>query len=198
LLATSLLAQQTGAQPASAPQGGCAALDKKNPPLFLSYERADNHAWDGHDYVDGVLLRLNNNSNCVISLIAPPGYPREVPPTWGFKEGKRIRLPEVRIGSIKSGTNVELYYLTKYPGDESLYLDSDFHVRDTIYLNNGDFIVFSVPWKNFKRKGRVLVPFKYDWEGDNTYVPDMRGMLVDTVEHYLVFDSSLIPPAVSK
>jgi hypothetical protein len=187
------------AQERTVPQGGCVALDKKSPPLFVSYERRDDHARNGHNYVPGVLLRLNNNSNCVLSLTVPPGYAREVPPIFGFKNGKRVRLPDVRIGSIKSGTNVELYYLTKYPGDESLYLDADFHVRDTIYLNGGDFIFFSVPLKNFKRNGRVLVPFTYDWDSDKgTYVPDTRGVLVGAVEHYLVFQPTRLPPEILK
>ena len=199
LLTMFSLPQLCVAQEAPVPQGGCIALDKKNPPLFISYERRDDKAWDGRNYVDGVLLRLNNNSNCVISLIAPPGYSGELPPTFGFKDGKRVRLPNVRIGSVKSGTTVELYYLTKYPSEASLVLNRDFHVRDTIYLNNGDFILFSVPLKNFKRGGRVLVPFNYDWDsGSAAYMVDTRNYLIEAVEHHLVFDRDLLPSDVLK
>lgn len=195
-----LLSPQCLAQEVTVPQGGCVALDKNKPPLFVSYERPDDRAWDGRTYVIGVLLRLTNNSNCVISLTAPPGYPREVPPTSGIKDGKMVRLPDVRIGSIKSGEKVELYYLTKYPGDESLYLDRDFHVRDTIYLNNGDYILFSVPMKNFKLHGRVLVPFHYDW--DSAIAPFVvegkrRKQAYEAVKHYLIFDHERLFPQIS-
>ena len=199
LLAVFLLPQWCVAQEAPVPQGGCVALDKKNPPLFVSYERRDDKAWDGRNYVDGVLLKLNNNSNCVISFIAPPGYSGATPPTIGFKDGKLARLPDARIGSVKSGTTVGLYYLTKYPGEASLVLTGDFHVRETVYLNNGDYMLFSVPLKNFKRGGHVLVPFNYDWEsGNDAYVVDTLGFLVEAVEHYLVFDPERLPPSVLK
>jgi hypothetical protein len=191
-LAILLISYQCAAQEATIRPGGCVALDKKNPPLFISYERPDDKAWDGFDYVAGALLRLNNNSNCVISLTAPPGYPREVPPTWGFKDGKRVRLPEMRIGSIKSGTTVDLYYLTKYPNEASLVLVGDFHVIDELFLNNGDFIFFSVPLKTFKRDGQVRVPFIYEWESGTP------GFSVLAVEHYLVFDRERLPQDVLK
>ena len=185
-------------QGVSVPQGGCVALNKNRPPLFLSYERQDDKAWDGRRYVFGALLRLNNNSNCVISLTAPPGYAREVPPTLGIKNGKLVRLPDVRIGSIKSGAKVELYYLTEYPGDETLHVDGDFHVRDTIFLNNGDYIFFSVPLKNFKRGGHVLVPFNYDWDTDSFSKGSRMKLLYRTTQHYLVFDPEQLPPEILK
>jgi hypothetical protein len=149
------------------------------------------------DYT-GALLRLNNNSNCVISLTAPPGYPREVPPTFGIKDGKLVRLPDVRIGSIKSGEKVQLYYLTKYPGDEWLCLDGDFHVRDTIFLNNGDYILFSIPLKNFKRGCQVLVPFHYDWDTDSVVGRTRMKQVFKTVKHHLTFDPERLPPDMLK
>jgi hypothetical protein len=138
----------------------------------------------------------------VISLTAPPGYAGEVPPTFGFKEGKRIRLSDVRIGSIESSSTVDLYYLTKYPRDESLYVDGDFHVRDTISLNNGYHIFFRVPLKNFKRGGYVLVPFNYDW--DSTIAPnfifDENGMkrAFQAVKHYVLFEPDRLPKEILK
>jgi len=185
-------------QEARVPQGGCVALNKNKPPLFLSYERQDDKAWDGRNYVTGILLRLNNNSNCDISLTAPPGYVREVPPTLGIKDGKLVRLSDVRIGSIKSGAKVELYYLTEYPGDKSLYVDGDFHVIDTIFLNNGDYIFFSVPLKNFKRGGQVLVPFNYDWDTDSFLEGSRMKVLFRTTQHYLIFDPEQLPPEILK
>jgi hypothetical protein len=133
----------------------------------------------------------------VISLTAPPGYPREVPPTFGFKDGKYVRLPDVRIGSIESGSKVTLYYFTKYPGDESLYLDADFHVRDTISLNIGYHIFFSVPLKNFKRGGHVVVPFNYDWDSGiaPSFIVNENGMKRGflAVKHYLLFEADQLP-----
>ena len=194
-----LLSQWTVGQESNVRQGGCVALDVTSPPLFISYERRDEQAWDGRNYVSGVLLRLNNNSNCVISLTTPPGYPRELPPTFGYKNGKRVRLPDARIGSIKSGTKVSLYYLTKYPVDASLVFTGDFHVRDSIYLNNGDYIFFSVPLKNFKRNGRVLVPFTYDWDnGKPALVLNTDGTFDEAVEHYLTFGPERLPKDLLK
>jgi hypothetical protein len=43
-------------QQAFVPQGGCIALDKKNPPLFVSIESRDNKLWAGDKYEKGVLL----------------------------------------------------------------------------------------------------------------------------------------------
>ena len=192
MLAHSLLQQQSLAQKPSQSLAGCEVLDKTKPHLFISYEATDVQAWNGRKNVKGVLLRLNNNSGCVISLTVPQSYPQEIPPTIGLKDGRMQRLPDVRIGSIKSGTTVRLYYLTKYPSEASLILTGDFHVVDAIYLNNGDSILFSVPVENFKRKGRIVVPFSYDWEAANA------ALRMDPVEHYLIFRPDQLPVDVLK
>jgi len=192
LLANALLPQQSFAQKPSQSQSGCEAIDKTKPHLFISYEATDVQAWNGRKNVKGVLLRLNNNSGCVISLTVPRSYPKEIPPTMGLRDGRVQRLPDVRIGSIKSGTTVEIYYLTKYPSEASLVLTRDFHVIDAIYINNGDSILFSVPIENFKRKGRIVVPFSYDWEAANA------ALRMEPVEHYLIFRPDQLPVEVLK
>ena len=176
---------------------GCTALDKTRPALYISFESTTDKVWAGDRYEKGVLLRVSNNTDCEISLVVPPDVGREVPPTFGVRGGKLVRLPDVRIGSVKNGANLSLYYLTKYPGEETLFIGGDFHVyRDTVYLNGGDHIFFSVPLRNFKRRGQVLVPFNYEWEsGDAAYVK-ADGVWVEAVKHYLTFGFERLPKEV--
>jgi hypothetical protein len=198
----SFLPPRSFAQQSLVPQGGCVALDKNSPPLFISFESRDDKVWAGDKYEKGVLLRLNNNSTCVISLTAPPGVIRDIPPNFGIKNGKLVRLPDIRIGSVRNGEKVGLYYLMKYPGKASLVLEGDFHVRDTIYLKGGDHIFFSVPLKNFRRHGQLLVPFNYDWDSDNAayIIVETNGSKqgYEVVEHYLTFVPERLPDGILK
>ena len=38
----------------SVAQDGCSAIDKSNPPLFISYAQLDDKSWDGSKHVKGV------------------------------------------------------------------------------------------------------------------------------------------------
>jgi hypothetical protein len=183
-------------------QEGCGRLDKTAPPLFISFESEAEKVWANSKYQRGILLRLNNNSNCVITLTISAGTvdPNEsvqLPSNVLIREGKLVRLPDAPIPSPSSGKTVGLYYFTAYQGKGSLVIDNDFHARDHISLYAGEHVFFTVPLKNLKSGGRILVPFNYTWDA-NTYIVDTRGYSVEAVEHYLTFDPERLPKNILK
>jgi hypothetical protein len=159
------------------PPRECSAVDKGRPPLFISFERVDNKAWDGGKYVKGVLLRMRNNSGCAILLEAPPG---EASP-WRVRDGKLIRL---ETSEAKDGERLSLKYLMKYPGREVMVLGGfGGDVLESVRLRGGDSVLFSVPLRNFKQKGRAALP--YTFEG-----AEAAGA---SAENYLRFEPQLLP-----
>src|SRR3954470_22859072 len=92
---------------------GCAAIDKNNPPLFISFEQFDDKSWDGDKYVKGALLKLNNNSNCTIAFEVAYGESRSS--GMVLRNGKLVHRDEGSLISLGAGTRVSLVYITKYP-----------------------------------------------------------------------------------
>ena len=197
LLTTSSVTQQSYAE--SNPQAGCSRLDKNNPPLFISFERRSEKVWANSKYQRGLLLRVNNNSNCAITLTIAAGTTGEgqpeLSPNFTIRDGKMVRKPATPIPSPTSGKTVGLYYLTAYHGEGALVLDNDFHARDHIDLYAGEHIFFEVPLKNLQRGGRILVPFNYKWDA-NTNLVD--GYSVEASEHYLTFDPERLTKDILK
>ena len=203
LIGISFPSQKSVAQEGSVPQAGCSALDKGKPPLFISFESLDEKAWAGDKYEKGILLRMNNNSNCTISFSAGYGEAPKVPPNFVIRNGKMVRQPDVKIGSLTNGQRVSLYYLTKYPNKKLLVIGGfGGHMLETVYLNGGDYVFFSVPLKNFQKDGEILLPYNYDWdEGEAPQIiteKDGSKRRYETVEHYLRFVPQQIPEGILK
>jgi hypothetical protein len=184
-------------------QDGCVAIDKSKPPLFISFAQMDDKALEGSKYVKGVLLRLNNNSNCVISFSAESGSGARAS-AWIMRNGKMVPRASVPPGSLDFGQRVNLLYLTKYANKPYLQQGGfGGDVLDTVYLNGGDHIFFSVPLTNFKRGGEILLPYKYMWdEGERGQIivkegGNIRGRY-ETVEHYLRFVPDQLPGGTMK
>jgi hypothetical protein len=203
MLLTPAFSYETFAQAGKAGQTGCAGLDKSKPPLFISYEQPVDKAWAGNKYARGVLLRLNNNSNCAISFSAAYGESPRVPPNFVIRNGKLVRQPDVRIGSLTNGQQVSLEYLIKYP-DRKHPVVGGFggDMLETVWLNGGDYIFFSVPLSDFKKSGQLLLQYSYDWDnGDaSQIVTEKNGYKQrrETVEHYLRFDPQRLPVEILK
>jgi hypothetical protein len=198
LIGVGSLSQKFYAQGSPISQAGCSAIDKSKPPLFISFESLTAKAWAGDDYEKGVLLRLSNNSNCTVSFSASYHEAPRVPPTFVFRNGKMVRQPDVKFGSLTNGQRASLYYLTKYPGKESLVIGGfGGDMLETVYLNGGDYVFFGVPLRNFKKGGEILLPYNYDWdEGEASQIITERGgykQRYETVEHYLRFVSGQLP-----
>lgn len=179
-------------------QDGCSAIDKSNPPLFISYAQLDDKSWGGSNYVKGVLLKLNNNSNCAITFSAAVGEAPKVPNSWIVRNGKIVRRADVPFGSLDNGQRVSLYYLTKYPNKKDWVIGGfGGDVLETVYLNGGDQVFFGVPLTNFKRGGEILLPYTYFWDEAELgqIITKEKGYVwkYQTVEHYLRFSGEQLP-----
>jgi hypothetical protein len=187
----------------TAAQGGCSAIDKTKPPLFLSFAQLDDKSWDGDKYVKGALLKLNNNSNCRISFSVAAGESRSSDESpLVLRNGKLVHREDVPIYSL-NGKRISLSYLTKYPNAKYL-VQGGFggDVLETANLYGGEHIFFGVPLKNFQRGGEVLLPYRYDWdEGDRGQIITKQGEYTqryETVEHYLRFVPDQLPKGTLK
>lgn len=188
-------------QPPAQTQTGCRALDKEKPPLFISYAGADDKAWDGERYVKGVLLRINNNSNCALTLTAEYGESVSPSVRTAIKGGKPTRPAALEEAALLNGQRVSLYYLMKYPNERDMIVGGfGGDVLETTRLCGGDYILISVPLKNFKRDGELLVPFNYEWDaGAGSRLKAADGDYgLQAVQHYLSFRKELLPPAMLK
>jgi hypothetical protein len=201
LLTNSSLTQHSSAEPNAL--AGCDRLEKNSPPLFISFEREAEKVWANHKYQPGLVLRVNNNSNCVITLRMAAGSTEEqfvaLPSDLRIRDGKLVRLPEAPIPSRSSGKIVGLYYLTHYQGEDALVEDNDFHAINSIDLNSDEHVFFGVPLKSLKRGGRILVPFNYKWyRNGNECLGDTPDCSARATEHYLNFDSKRLPKEILK
>jgi hypothetical protein len=191
----------TFAQEDAVPQAGCSALDKSKPPLFISYENPADKAWAGDKYEKGVRLRLSNNSNC--SIIVSAAYDQT--PSFIFKDGKLSfrKLTDKRFDSLTNGQQVSLVYLIKYPEQKYLVMGGfGGDLLDSLWLNGGDYVFFSVPLKNFKKGGELLLQYNYAWEdGEVSQIvteEDGYKQRYETVEHHLRFDPHRLPKEILK
>jgi hypothetical protein len=188
----------------SVAQGGCSAIDKTMPPLFISFVQLDDKSWDGDKEVKGALLKLNNNSNCRISFSVAAGESRssEASSPLVLRNGKLVRRDDVPIYSL-NGKRISLSYLTKYPDAKYLVLGGfGGDVLETAYLYGGEHIFFGVPLRNFQRGGVILLAYNYDWdEGDRGQIITKQGEYTqryETVEHYLRFEPRQLPKGTLK
>lgn len=182
----------------SVAQDGCSAIDKSKPPLFISYAQLDDKAWDGAKYVKGVLLKLNNNSNCTITFSAAVDEAPKVPGSWIVHNGKIVRRADVPFGTLNSGRRVSLYYLTKYPNKKDWVIGGfGGDVLETVYLSGGDHVFFGVPLTNFKRGGEILLSYTYSWDEAERgeIITKEKGYVrrYKTVEHYVRFIGEQLP-----
>ena len=187
----------------SVAQEGCSAIDQSNPPLFISYAQIDDRAWNGSNYVKGVLLKLSNNSNCAITFSAAVGEAPKVPGSWIVRNGKIVRRPDVAFGSLDNGQRVSLYYLTKYANKKHQVIGGfGGDVLETVYLNGGDHVFFDVPLTNFKRGGEIRLPYTYIWDEAERgqIITKKKGYVrrYQTVEHYLRFIGEQLPEGTFK
>jgi hypothetical protein len=188
------------AQEAAPSRQGCPALNKSKPPLYISYERPAAEVWDGDKSVPGVLLRLENNSDCAISFRALPGQVRGADPSFTIKDGKYVRLPEARIGPLAHDQELDLMYLMRYPGDSSLVIEGDFHVAERVTLHGGHYVFFDVPLKYFKKGGQLFIEYNYDWDDESQIIikEGRTKVAYPTVEHYVRFDPERLPKEILK
>lgn len=179
---------------------GCRVLDKSKPPLFISFAEADGTAWDGEKYVKAFRLKINNNSSCALVFTAE--YGSSTPSVRiVIKNGKPVRPSDMELGALVNGQKANLLYYMKYADEKTMTWEGiDGHLLETVRLSGGDYIFMSVPVKNFKKDGELLVPFNYEWDqgrASSVNVGDTNE-LSDVVQHYLRFRRELLPPSALK
>jgi hypothetical protein len=198
LIGIPFLSEKSLAQGGSVPPSGCSALDKSKPPLFISFESLTDKAWAGDKYEKGVLLRLNNNSKCMISFSASIGAVSGIRPNFVIRDGKLIRQSDARLGSLINGQRVSLEYVMKYPNQKYMVIGGyGGDVLQTVYLNGEDHVFFGVPLKNFQKGGELRIAYNYEWdEGEASQIMTKKGDYIqryETVEHYLRFVPQQLP-----
>jgi hypothetical protein len=177
--------------PRFTPSQSCSTLDKDRPPLSVSFESTDDRAWAGDRYVEGVLLRLTNNTDCPVFLEAPPDELRY----FRVRDGRAVRL---EVGEVRDKQRISLKYLVKYPDrDHPVIGGFGGDVLDFAKLDAGNHVLFSVPLSDFRAGGELRLPFRYEWEiaADARAVSEEGGpgRGVKAAEHYVTFAPEMLP-----
>jgi hypothetical protein len=142
-------------QPPPAP---CATQDYPAAPLSVSYEGRDDKAWAGDRYVEGVLLRLTNTSDCAVYLKVADGEARR----FKVEGGKLARM---EVGEARDGQRISLEYVIKHHDADDLFSRGvGGHVLEPARLDKGRSVLFSIPLDDFRTASEVRVPFKFDRE----------------------------------
>ena len=161
---------------------GCAAVDAKQPLIFISYERTEENNF---------LLALHNNTTCAIYVTSNVG-----PSTYRITKlsdgrNKLEKRPERQGYDLANG---ELLSDLRFDIREARWSDrrtsttADGDTLSTRRLSSNVTIYFYVRRSSFTETQDVVVPFLYEWEENE--VPVRRGDAVHQL--YFSFPGSLI------
>ncbi len=143
----------------------CSLIDNKHSSVFIAYDHAAKIKDENGKTEDGIILRLENNTNCSIII------------NTGSAEKFYKPLPNnpTVMQRIKREIEYDLPDNALVPGVQYLYNSPKTHIQnrsvggDMFYgfrVLGGRAILFEVPLKYFNLKyfHKIIVPFEYDWE----------------------------------
>lgn len=196
VLLTLCLSQAIFAQGGIPSQPGCSLIDKSRDPLFITYERMDDpdSKRQGIDR-DRILVRLHNNSTCVVLIDA--------------MEAEKFYLPlppnPTLIDKVKRGINYNLpdgadvpavrYYTQDSRRSKAPVAAWGGDMFFTFRLLAGNTMLFAIPTAYLRKGYDVVVPFDYAWEKEGE-----RPKLVYSgdVQHRVYFYGDSLPDDVKR
>lgn len=164
------------AQESSQNKRGCTLIDGSRHSQFISYEKTVDKE---------VQLRLHNNTDCTIAVeIDEKGQ------LGAFRTLPNGEHLFVYVGRPHYGIPMLLHYLvqggphSKLPVPGYDWGDS----VETYAIPKGESVIFSVPLAYFRKRLDVLVPFRFDWEANDTI-----NMTSGAVAHRVYFLADELP-----
>ena len=155
----------------------CSRIDKKKPPLFIAFERADSKE---------VLLSLHNNSSCPVLI---PTNQLEGSLTLVRQSNRALKIE--RIEELRNGSQVQVVYnLFNLRGSKDTVIVTDGCVVMPRQLLSKQSILFAIPLEFFKKHADVGIEFSYQWENDG------GSAVGGEFGHYVFFRNEYVPSAV--
>jgi hypothetical protein len=168
----------------------CKRIEQNVPDFFITYEGAVTgpRAAAGKAYRTEALLRLRNNTDCIIIL---PSNDQSPSPQL-LKLLYRDHTPK-RKDAFADGQKATLVYnLNNERGTNGTILVSDGCVIYERSLGAGESVLFSVPLVHVKRGGDVAVQFRYGFEDQRT------SLLGGDFGHYIFLRNSFLPKGIAQ
>ena len=170
-------AMLTHAKKAGSSVSDCSRIDKKKPPLFIAFERADSKE---------VVLRLHNNSACPVLI---PTNQLEGSLALVKQSNGTLRIEQIE--ELRNGSRVQVVYnLFNLRGSKDTVNVSDGCVVMPRQLLSKQSILFAIPLEFFKKHADVGIEFSYQWENDG------GSAVGGEFGHYVFFRNEYLPSAV--
>lgn len=160
-------AQHIAAQEIPKDQNGCAYLEKEKPAIFISYEREAIGQKAKGQNIRQVLLRLHNNSSCVIVIETDDIMGNE---TLFKKEVSQLPNGNVLTKYIPNppeGALLPIFYDVQEARDKAWRPANYWEGRDLVFtytIPSGRSVIFPVEEKYFRRRFLISLLFSYAWE----------------------------------
>jgi hypothetical protein len=131
----------------------CSRIDKKKPPLFIAFERADSKE---------VVLRLRNNSACPVLI---PTNQLEGSLALVKQSNGTLRIEQIE--ELRNGSRVPVVYnLFNLRGSRDTVMVTEGCLVMPRRLLSQQSIVFAIPLEFFKKHADVGIGFTYQREND--------------------------------
>ena len=158
--------------------GQCQLLDKQHDILFVTFERPIQFSVDNIEKpLDGVLLRLHNNSSCDIEVEAgtADSFHKPIPtsPTWQQAIHREIDY------TLPDGAHVPQLNYT-IPSQRGDIHAPGGDVKFEFLLLSRRSLVFAIPLQDFAQSinnGRIDIPFEYSSQKDHSSYPSIRHVV---------------------
>ena len=168
----------------------CKRIEQNMPDFFITYEGAvtEPRAHEGKAYRAQALLRLRNNSDCIIILPSND----ESPSPLLLKLLHRGQTPR-RTDALADGQKVALVYnLNNERGANGTISVSDGCLVYERSLAAGESVLFSVPLVHLKKGADVAVQFRYGFEDQRV------SLLGGDFGHYIFLRNSSLPKKIAQ
>ncbi|HVG32372.1 MAG TPA: hypothetical protein VM911_04805 [Pyrinomonadaceae bacterium] len=190
------LSQVPFSQNGSTSQLGYSLIDKSRDPLFITYERLDDPdpKREGIER-DRVLVRLHNNSTCVVLIetMEAEKFYLPLPPnptiTDRVKRGINYDLPD---GAIVPAMKYYTQDNRRSKTPEAAWGGDMFF---TFRLLGGNSLLFAIPTAYLRKGNDIVVPFDYGWEKEGERPSPIYS---GDVEHRVYFYGDSMPDEVKR
>jgi hypothetical protein len=190
------LSQAAFSQNGSTPQLGCSLIDKSRDPLFITYERMDDPEpkREGIDR-DRVLVRLHNNSTCVVLIktMEAEKFFLPLPPNPTLmdrvKQGVNYDLPD---GAVVPAVKYYTQDNRRSKAPEAAWGGDMFF---TFRLLGSNSLLFAIPTAYLRKGYDIVVPFDYAWEKEGERP---KFLYSGDVEHRVNFYGDSLPDDVKR
>jgi len=156
---------------------------KEQSSIFITYDHSDKREpLEADESSEGVWLRLHNNTRATIFL---PSFtvPRSLGDVGMFYE----IVSTADAGDYQEGS-------TTNSANETLPVGYRIgHTSGAYFLRPGRSVSFSVPREHLAERAALKISFNYLWE----LYPDRGAVKVGEPEHFVLFQSSSLPPSDS-